>query len=427
MPRPVSRRSQQGIALVVVLMMTALLVMFIGLGMRLTINSMQDSNKQFQRQAQASNIARAGLQDAIGWFKRQSTQPVRNNVASPPYSCSTNPSVAADMAFNPLSNADPLLSDTDDATIGLVKDIRLSGSLYGRYVVKRQGCSTTVDPHAAHDYSEEKGKGANGDGLIWYMESQGILYQRNSWSKTNGKFNDGPDQGGNIILQKSSAAVEIQRLKIDPRPFPISLSKASGSASSSNVNSRCNIMADQTGTSGGVYTYNATVNGSATCSLPTTGACVPAAPAPQAHQSVDLVFGVTQVELKALADYIYSNVSNIPKKLAPGIHYLEGGGTGTFTFNSSKPLTGSGVLFVNGNLTLSDGASSSFNGVVYVTGTLTVGNGNSLGGATVAQSLQCSPGNGVAVIEYSSKVVQQIKNTLGLYRENALTFRISDN
>jgi len=408
-------------AIVMVMMLTTIMLIFIAMGLSMVTNSMKDSSKQFARQAQVSNIARAGLQDAIGWFKRQATQPVRNNTGTSPL-----PYTCGDEAFNPIHNNNPLLSDTDDTSSNhdLYKDIHLSGNLYGRYVIKRQPCTaSSPDPHSVHDYSDEKGKGADGEGIIWYVESQGILYQRSDFGQTNGIYNLGPSDLPNRMIQTTSAAVEIQRLKIDPPAYPVTITASSGSTTST-VNNLCNILGDSTAVLGGFYRYNTTVSGTPRCSL-STGSCVPAPPSGAKWQSTDVVFGVTQAELKALSDYIYSTVSNVPKVLPQAIHYLDGGGSTTFTFTSAKPLTGSGLLYVDGNLTLSDGASSAFNGVIYVTGTLSVGNGNSLGGAVLAKQLSCQPGSGLAVIEYNGKIVQNIRNTLGLYHENALTFRIN--
>ena len=414
------RKSESGVALILVLLLTSIMLMFISMGLTMAKNSLKDSSQSFAKGAQASNIARAGLQDAIGWFKRQTNQPVRKNDGVPDsFGC-------GDEAFQPLFNADPLISDTDNQTTGLVKDIRLSDKLYGRYEIKRNNCSSP-SKNAVKDFSNEKGKGADGDGIIWYVESKGTLYYRDDFTKTNGVFVKGPTDAPNRVLQKSTVGVEIQRLKIAVPLYPVAVTAASGSVGST-VGDRCNIMSD-TNAIGGIYRFNTTVAGSPECSLPTTAAmaqCVQTSTGTSSHQSVDAVFGVTQVELKALADYIYATVANVPKQLPLAIHYLEGGGTGTFTFNSSKPLTGSGILFVNGNLDLPDGASAAFNGVIYVTGTLTVGNGNTLGGAVVARSLTCNPGSGIAIIEYNHNVVKSIRQKLGLYRENTLTYRISN-
>src|SRR5688572_30632252 len=93
-------KDQRGSALILVVMLMSLLI-FIPVGTQLLKTSREQVRRFSSADAQALNIARAGLQDAIAWFQRQ------NNGL---------PVTGDDPAFAPVA------PDTIDATIGLVKE-----------------------------------------------------------------------------------------------------------------------------------------------------------------------------------------------------------------------------------------------------------------------------------------------------------------
>jgi hypothetical protein len=121
-----------------------------------------------------------------------------------------------------------------------------------------------------------------------------------------------------------------------------------------------------------------------------------------------------------MSDNIYTNINQIPDNLKFSITFLEG----DFTFTNARPLTGGGLLYVTGNLTLNDNANSLFSGVIFVNGRLTIGKDNSLSGAVLARNVTCAPSAGQAVFEYNSSLVTTVRQRLALYRENNLTYQI---
>src|SRR5262245_47375207 len=126
-------RNERGSILILIVLLVALLA-FIPIGTQLVATARKQVKLQANANAQAVNVARAGLVDAEAWFRMQTLQPVsqsRIGLAGCPY---------ADAAFYPKHSTDTAVSATEDESIGLVKTFKLgeSNNLYGRYEVARQ-------------------------------------------------------------------------------------------------------------------------------------------------------------------------------------------------------------------------------------------------------------------------------------------------
>ena len=182
-------RSSKGTALVLALIICVIVAILSVVGSQLITSTNKDMLHQQHLSSEADNIARAGLVDAISWFRRQQVQPVAAGV--PP----TKPKWA-DGAFDPCKSTDTAISATLDPSIGLVNEYSLSPTtnLYARYEVARQ-TSTTIspyDPNAVHDitgqrlFSGEK----SGQGFVWYIASHGIIYRKFS---STAKYNQSPE------------------------------------------------------------------------------------------------------------------------------------------------------------------------------------------------------------------------------------------
>src|SRR5262249_12504508 len=94
--------------------------------------------------------------------------------------------------------------------------------------------------------------------------------------------------------------------------------------------------------------------------------------------TINSVFGVTQSELLGSADATYGNAAAMPASWTMKLYVV----TGDATFTTTKPLAGSGVLVVMGNLTIP--AGSTFNGVIYVTGSYSQEGPSLVSGAVVS-------------------------------------------
>lgn len=422
-----SRSRQKGSALVLVAMMSVLILIFGVLSTTSAINAQQDTVKTFRRNVQAVNIAKAGIQDAIGWFKRQDQQPVsQRNTHSPPYAC-------PDQAFNPkYDEDDPTKSDTDDPAIGIVRDTFIGGTggnLFGRYIVrKRQSCSDN-DPKAVRDITIERGKNADNpadvsyraEGISWYLESEGIIYQRNDADKE-------PDEAPNRILDRSRVGIEINRVSIStPVQAPVmTWGTDSEESQKSNFGSTCDILGDLNSQYARAY-KSVSPEGD-----PRISPIIPTDKYPlnsTQELTPESIFAVSESELLAMSDKTYSLMDHIERdgstndrKIPLSIAVMNQ--SFNFTTANTSSFIGSGVLYVNGDLTIADGIPFAYTGLLYVKGKLTLGAGSNVAGAIVARQVICTPTGGRSYIEYSSSILNLMRRTLGLYRENNMTYKI---
>ncbi len=421
----IRREMQQGISLMLTIMMSVFLLIIITVSSSYLSASERSNVKRFTKQGQADNIARAGLQEAVNWFKTQDIQPVRQGGVTPAYDC-------PDQAFHPKYNSDPLERETIDESYGLVKDIQIDRNIWGRYRIKRQiDCNPAAqDPHAVHDFTVKRGKnediaGLSGEGVVWYIESEGIVYRRTNFTRdADGIFTTGPTgpDGENPTLERSRAAVEINRMAILVDRAAATTLSSSNNASRFNAN--CQVLGDS-GALSGINYYGGSPslpNGTGSISVLSGGPLVYSNPDPKL--TPERVFSVSKAELKSLSDSIYNSVAAVPDKIPMSITYMEGT---NFNFTFDKPLVGSGILFVDGNLNLQDGSNSLFSGVLYVTGRLTVGVNNTLSGAIIANEIRCEPGSGgTSSISYTHNYINDIRQILGTYRENSMSYKTSN-
>lgn len=434
--------SQQGMALIAVLSIATLLLMFGAVGASLVGRSSSNTQEKFRRDAQAANIARAGLRDAIGWFKKKSA--IGGAVSNPsPYDVAGG-KPCADAAFSPVYHADPKLRETIDSNVGIVKDIILdeSRNLYGRYIIRKQPCSTGdvlpgdpgYDKLAAHDVTKERGKGNRGEGYVWHISSEGIVYQRNSKARnSDGVFTVGPDTLPNRVLDRAYVESNINRISLR-KPFAPTniIDPYITNTAQSQFNDKCEMRGRDAQT---MVMYVNGGGGQAPSGLPTCQfeVCPPPGGNTKSRTdgelhplTVEEVFAVSKDELKAVSDYVYTTVPEIKAahyqpaagrmSLPLAIYYLDG----DFTFSTANQLRGNGILFVNGNLTL-QADSFSFSGLVYVTGTLTMADNNEIAGASLASTYDCRPSIKTS-FEYNAGMLETVRDKLALYRENTLSF-----
>jgi len=414
-----TRTHQSGMALATVLMLTTVMLLLAVASSRLMMESQKDISEKFTDHAQAGNVAMAGLQDAVGWFKSQTPQPVRWNSTAEPTMCN-------DYGFKPAYNEDELLTQTADEELGIVRDMPISGNIYGRYIVPRQKCQNEPDyddyqKRAVHDITLQRGKSLQGAGIVWSLFSEGIVYVRNDFEKDSDgyRFVKGPDEAPNRILKRAGVSTEIARLSMNTQSSPVTITTNNG-GHTSTFSSRCYLVGDEDTTAGITYFIGGPLPPSppaSALSLPDTAVARASMPD---QLTPEMFFGVSANELRGMADNVYNNVADLPDKLPFSITYLNG----PATFTVAKPLVGEGLLFVNGDLTLNNQSNSIFTGIIYVTGRLTMGRDNSLSGAITAQRITCNPTAGQSTFEYNNTIVRNTRNKLGLYRENNLAHTV---
>lgn len=433
------RRHQQGTALVMVLSLTVVILMFGVLSSRLAMESTKNTQEQFRKQAQASNIARAGLRDAIGWFKNSNSSGVISNPGAGGVYAAND---CAEAAFDPSYNSEPSLRETIDPSVGLVKDLQLDGNLYGRYIVRKQPCKvaggsylpgdSNYDEFAVRDVTALRGKGEEGDGAAWHLVSEGIIYQRNNPAKNaDGVFTTAPDVAPNRILEHSFVEMDISRMTLQVPHAPIMVTEPSnGNTTQSQFNAQCKVVG-RDASAALFYDPSGGQNPSGTpeCQYDdcTGGNDQKKVRDPNDPMSVEEVFSISKEELKSVADYVYADRNELEaahyqdslgrNKLSMALYYLQG----NFVFDNAHVVQGNGILFVDGDLTL-ESDSFTFTGLVYVTGKLTMKDNNEISGAAFGNKMVCQP-TLKANFEYNEGILTIVRTTLALYRENTLTYK----
>src|SRR5580658_7066622 len=132
-------KNSRGSAMVMAAIFMMVAVTLITVGMKIMSNSAKQSVESDLYIGEAQNVARAGIIDALGWFRRNSTTaPVKafsNNPA--PNTTGTwaiNPATGSaytyvDQPFYPQSNvSNPAKNDTLDPTIGIVNEYSVDSS-----------------------------------------------------------------------------------------------------------------------------------------------------------------------------------------------------------------------------------------------------------------------------------------------------------
>jgi hypothetical protein len=93
-------------------------------------------------------------------------------------------------------------------------------------------------------------------------------------------------------------------------------------------------------------------------------------------------------------------------------------------FDHDRPLRGSGVLCVNGDLDVRAGSNSFFNGLIYVTGSVTMAAPAEIKGAMVVRGTASMQGVGDFVtVAFDHAVLDRLQREIGSYRFSRPTRR----
>jgi len=313
---------------------------------------------------QAVNAAKAGLVDALSWYRRQTAQPV--DTFAP----------ARDLA------ADPVINETDDPDIGLVREYQIStrDKIWGRYEVRIR---------AVEDITGQRN--LPGTGRYWYIEATGYVFERldDNYQPTdfyylyelsdgtakrklmdgsyeiittapNGTLEERYDEQVVMVLSSATIGSEFRRLSVVP-PADAAICVNRGddiwldNRSRVSGHDACGLVYPQS--TGSHFKHGAAeLSGSPT------------------YRRIDAslysldeinVFGVTPQELRSLADIYTDDASTLPDVLPEyGIVFVDGDAT----WPASKPLKGTALLYVNGNVEIKSGSSSYFSGIMYING-----------------------------------------------------------
>lgn len=384
-----ARADEKGVALILALMFTMIVSGICLTGTLLLKSHIQKNRTSWASKSQALQVARSGLAEAHSWLRRQTSQPV--------------------LAFAPRldTSSSPQMLDTIDEDIGLVREFKITGKIYARYEVWKQWATDPdVDRLAwrqqfeCEDISQQRG--ASSAGAIWRLRSVGYIYNRVDPMVAF-------DQAPNSVIASQVAANEYRRVVIS-LPGVGAVNVADGN--SCHINTMGRIIG---GTGAGVY-YPA---GTGTPTVgPASATRVTGSPglatAVSYDDSYDAVFGMSYDELRAMATLVITSAANVPSPMPEnGIVVIE---AGTLQFDAARPLTGTAIVVIRGNVTLLPGNNSNFNGLLYVEGNLTVRQPSLIKGAVICTgNLTVQGATEYATIQYDAEILSALMRHVGNY------------
>jgi hypothetical protein len=359
--------TSKGTALAYALGLVLICSMLMAGGASLIVGSLKGGSVHLAR-SQVENVARAGFRDAIMWFRRSEVQPVD--------------------AF------DPGYDDSEDPTIGLVSSfpISVAEGVWGRYEVERTG---------VRDLSAQRGR--DGNGAVWEIHTTGYIYEAKDPNKP---FSSPP----NKIIARTTMVGEINRITILLPPSAIISYRAMQITLGNNVivnggdeGSGIAAVTHDDGT--GKTNIHGEVYGDP-----------PIAVIDNMDIEVQTVFGVTEDELRGMCDYVVDDVDELPNPL-PDMAFVYINGNASFS--QKIPMTGGGLLFVNGNVSMPAGTGSEFRGLVYVKDEFSGAARMEITGCLVVRgSIAITGGGGNSIITYDPEVLDALNKSISQYRES---------
>jgi hypothetical protein len=189
-----------------------------------------------------------------------------------------------------------------------------------------------------------------------------------------------------------------------------------------------NTMARVRGNAGAIgYRTGALTSAVVVAGSSATCVTAPLFPNLTANHSVSYVLGVSTNELRILADYVVNSVTDLPATI-PDMSLIYINGNAVFGPSTSRNLSGSGLLFVNGNLTINTATlQHSYRGLIYVTGSATIQEGALIRGCMVAYGGLTLSNVGAmqpAEIDYDQGMMNMVDAQICRYREMKSTYRI---
>lgn len=388
-PHPTSER-ERGVALIVALLFTLVVAATVAVGTLSLHSHHVETQTSFLADGQALQTARSGLSDSLGWLRRQTSQPV--------------------LHFSPVLDplADPPVYDTLDPDIGIVREFKITGSLWARYEVWKDW---PADPDPARFALRQQYscrdislvRGSTSVGAVWLLRSVGFVYLKQDDSLPY-------DQLPNRVLASEFIETEARRLVLN-LPGQSALNVRNGGSASININGR--IYGGST--AAGIYYPQAT-------GTPSTGPFAefrvtgtPSLSTTVTYQdSYEVLFGLSLTELKAMATYVVTAPSGLPTPLlGTPLVVVE---SPSIVFDSANPLSGNGIVIAIGNVTIQNGSNSNFSGLLYVQGNLTMRAPSEIRGAVVCTGsvvIQGSPD--YATVFYDQAALDALQQAFGSY------------
>lgn len=381
-------RDEAGAALIVAITLTVFALGIVMSGSTLLRANRARIDTEFLVHGQAAGFARSGLNEALNWLRRQPAQPVT--------------------VFEPRLDltAHPPVTDTLEPDIGLVREFRITGNIWGRYEVWKAWPADPVPERLAwreqaqvRDVAAERG--SNVAGGVWALSCVGYVYRRND---ANLPFDERP----NDVLAREYFTTEATRLTI-ALPGIAALCCRTGGGVVIDVGGRVRGGASAAGLFHAASTGEPTIAGEASGSP----GCAPAVGTYE--DDAITVFGVSEPRLRTMADDHIVDPAAVPSPVPDDCFlFLE---APEFRFDAARPLSGTGILYVKGDVVIEAGSSSFFTGMLYVDGDLTIDGPAEIHGAVVVTGAATLAATGdFATIDYSALALTELQTRLNTYR-----------
>lgn len=387
--------AERGVALIMALLFTIIVAGLTMSGTLLLRSHIQKNRTSFASKSQALQVARSGLADGLSWLRRQTSQPV--------------------ITFSPVLDtvATPQILDTIEPDIGLVREFKITGKTWARYEVWKPWAGDPNPTRLAwrqqyqcEDVSASRAQSS--PGTVWRLRSVGYIYER---VDPGVPFNQAP----NRVLSSHVAVNEVRRMVIS-LPATAAVNVQQGSTCVINANGRIVGGASQAG-----LVYAGTGPSAASLArvsgTPQSGVAV-GSPYRGTYEDV---FGVTLDALKSSATLVVTNTADIPNPMPEmGLVVID---AGAVTFTAAKPLVGTGIVVVRGNVTISPGSNSNFSGLLYVDGDLTMRSPCEINGSVLCLGSMLMQGAAdYATINYDGDILSTLMTQLGNYRQSSTTW-----
>jgi hypothetical protein len=464
-------RKGRGQSLIMAAVFMLVATTLITVGMKLVANANRQSKESDIYVGEAQHAARAGIEDALGWYIRKGTLVAAYANAPKPGAVPTwgvnsqaTPYTYVDQPFQPVNNTtNAQYSDTLVPSIGIVNEYPIDAPdntravFFGRYeVAKISSAAATMTPaptanaNAVHDISGNRVAGqVNGNGLVWQVESTGYVYKRldKGWNTNTGYWNVNYNTSPNTVIASAKMTSEFRKLSFNYPASQAGLAALYVANQSQVTLGSDNCLLYGAVSTTGTYPLMSFANAvTSNLVLPTTqvtphsfshSSCPctviqnPSCPcytlncSPTGYDSVNYqnnpgiclggnasysvtmlsdvaVFGMSLPDIQLIANYSGNSAvslvlpnSNCVTCSAVNNVLIYYSGNVTFGANQPAPyqeLNASGILIVNGNLTLDSGGidtngvqwpDSQFGGIVFVTGDLIVLGQSTLAGCVI--------------------------------------------
>ncbi len=356
----------------------------------------QRTKTNFILHGQAVQFARSGLTEALGWYRKQTAQPV--------------------LAFDPLLDnaAIPPILETEEQDVGVVRQFAITGAVWGRYEIWKRW-DADPDPirlawrqqFQAEDVSDLRNESSAG--AVWKVRSVGYVFRNVDPSVP---FNQSPNQ----VLGQEVVETEFRRLALQP-PGQAALCVRDGL--NSIMGNKARIRGVGAGTAGIYFpaisaggTGSPTQNGGSEV----TGSPATAAADPY-DDSIEAIFGVSLEILRTMADSTISNPVDFPNPIPAGTIIVYEGPD--ITFDNLNPLVGTGIVYIAGSVNILAGSNSNFSGLLVIGGNLQMAQPSSLSGSTVVQGSANIYGNtDFTEVTYDDSILQALRRQVGQYRQS---------